>query len=435
MIADINVKEDDFQNMLKKLYETALHDDFFSKIKQKAWDQFKVLGLPNRKQEAYRYIALRKLFEKQYETQISEAIQYDQIESLILPESKESYIVLVNGCYSKELSNTKALTRVSVSSLNDASKVYSSFLTNHLSRSLKEEKDAFVCLNTLEMEKNVFIYLPPKTVVENPIQIIHVLKSSPGFFNPRIQVFAGAGSSAQFVFTQKNLNVSAHFVNQLADFTIEDNAHIHYTQVLSDMPESLWHFDATRATLKKECSFHAFNVTNGSATVRTDYKVTLTGENGSSSLNGLSLLDHNHELHTHILMEHQAPFCSSRQLFKTVLDDFSKSSFEGKILVRQAAQKTDAFQLNSNLLLSDSTNAYSKPNLEIFADDVKASHGATFGQLDSEQLFCLKSRGIGENQAKNLLILGFCKEIIDLITIPSLQQMLMNQAKQYKYKS
>ena len=236
----------------------------------------------------------------------------------------------------------------------------------------------------------------------------------------------------EFVLSQGIISGDHYFINHVSDFSIEEESHVRFTQNLSETPTAVWHLDATRAILKKNSSFHAFAVTNGSETVRTDYKVTLIGENAESSLNGLWMLQDKLEFHTHILFDHQAPNCRSRQLFKGVLDDFSKSSFEGKILVRKIAQKTDAFQLNSNLLLNDYTNASSKPNLEIFADDVKASHGATFGQLDDEQLFCLRSRGINEFEAKNLLIFGFCKEVIDLISLSSLQNMLIAQAKQYR---
>jgi Fe-S cluster assembly protein SufD len=130
-------------------------------------------------------------------------------------------------------------------------------------------------------------------------------------------------------------------------------------------------------------------------------------------------------------MEHKAPHCRSLQLFKTALNDFSSSSFEGKIIVRQAAQKTEAFQLNNNLLLSDHSSANSKPNLEIFADDVKASHGSTVGQLDKEQVFYMKTRGFNEETAKNLLVYSYCQEVIDQISIPSLKESLCNYVKGY----
>jgi len=435
MIQELTLKEDEFQGQLESLYLNFKADQLL-KIKEKAWDHFKTLGLPNRKSEVFRYVPLRKLFEKKYEAPQFSEIDPASILQHVLPECKESFIVLVNGSYSKELSNTKVLgSRIAISSLNEAISTYGAFLNNHFAKTLKEETDPFAALNTALIEGGVFIYLPPKTIVQKPIQILHLIDSKNGtalFLNPRLQVFVSLQSEVEFVLTKEVISGNDYFLNHVSDFAIEEDSHVRYNQVLSQTSETVWHLEATRAILKKNSTFHAFGVTNGSSTVRTDYKVTIIGENALTSLNGLWMLQDKNEFHTHVLIDHQAFNCRSRQLFKGVLDDFSKSSFEGKILVRQAAQKTDAFQLNSNISLNDYTNAYSKPNLEIFADDVKASHGATFGQLDSEQLFCLRSRGINEIEAKNLLIFGFCKEVIDLITIPSLQEKLIEQAKQYR---
>jgi Fe-S cluster assembly protein SufD len=166
--------------------------------------------------------------------------------------------------------------------------------------------------------------------------------------------------------------------------------------------------------------------------VRNDYRVVIGGENAEASLNGVWMLGDRNESHMHVIVDHQAPHCRSMQLFKGVLNGNSHSSFEGKILVRQAAQKTEAFQLNNNLLLSDRAHADSKPNLEIFADDVKASHGATVGQLDKEQIFYMKTRGFHEADAKNLLVYGFCEEVIDMIPIPSVHQAMKKYAKSYR---
>ena len=147
------------------------------------------------------------------------------------------------------------------------------------------------------------------------------------------------------------------------------------------------------------------------------------------------MLSDKREAHTHIFMEHQAPFCRSYQLFKSVLNDFSRSSFEGKIMVSQAAQKTEAFQLNHNLFLNDHAHADSKPNLEIFADDVKASHGATVGQLDADQLFYMKTRGFSDEEAKNLLVYGFCEQVIEMIPLPSLREEISAKARHYLTKN
>ena len=185
-------------------------------------------------------------------------------------------------------------------------------------------------------------------------------------------------------------------------------------------------------TLKRNSIFHAVNYTEGSFTVRNDYRVALTGERGEASLNGVWMLDEKHEARVHVLMDDQAPSCQSNQLFKGVLTDFARlPSFEGKIYVRREAQKTMAYQLNRNLLLSDRANADSKPNLEIFADDVKASHGATVGQLDEEQMFYLRTRGYSQEEARNILVYAYTKEVLDLVRIPTLHQLLLQRAERF----
>jgi Fe-S cluster assembly protein SufD len=204
---------------------------------------------------------------------------------------------------------------------------------------------------------------------------------------------------------------------------VEDDAHLKIYHVNCDAFSTLWHFDFFRGVLKKNCSLDVVNVNNGSATMRTDFRVVMKGENSDASLSSLSMLGEKRESHSYVIIDHQAERCRSRQLFKSVLSDRSRSSFEGKILVRKEADKTDAFQLNNNLLLSDLANADSKPNLEIFADDVKASHGATVGQLDPEQVFYLKTRGFSLKESKKLLIGSFAKEVLDLLPKNSLEKL------------
>jgi Fe-S cluster assembly protein SufD len=176
--------------------------------------------------------------------------------------------------------------------------------------------------------------------------------------------------------------------------------------------------------LKKESKLHSYFATFGSPGFRRDYSVALLGERSEAHLKGLTALGGKAESHIHVHMDHIAPLCQSRQFFKNVLIEKGRSSFTGKIYVRRPAQKTEAYQLNKNLLLSDLATANTKPNLEIFADDVKASHGATVAQLDEDQLFYLRTRGIPCSEAKGLLTMGFCQEILEDIPVPSLRNTL-----------
>lgn len=438
MMAQQGLEQETFKALLEALRAQSSMADALEKIRQKAWQHYLSLGLPSKQSEAYRYIKLRHLFSQPHCSAIGKSFTADQIAPWIYPECRQSHLVFVNGAYMPQLSCLDALPpKAAVSSLHEAAQTYGVLLNNHLTKSLKEETDSFAALNCALHQRGAFLYFPPKSVVGAPIQILHIVNSDDQFqmLMPRLQIFAGPHSELNFVAGQKNLSSSGYFVNQVAEVVLDEGAHVDYTQVLCGERPQAWHLDAFRATLKRDSRLKTVCVTEGSMTVRTDYRISLAGENAEALLNGVWMLEDKREAHAHVLMDHQAPHCRSNQLFKGALTDFSRSSFEGKIMVRQAAQKTEAFQLNQNLLLNDHAHADSKPNLEIFADDVKASHGATVGQLDPEQLFYMRTRGLTDEAAKNLLVYGFCEQVIEMISLPSLREEISGRARQFLTKS
>jgi Fe-S cluster assembly protein SufD len=427
-------ERDSFQKMLEKIYTQNNANDPAQKGREKAWQRFQELGLPTRKTEAFQYLRLRALYTRSFEKAPSPHVNLEALKNYILPECAQSVLIFINGRYRSELSQISKLPkRLVILPLAEANRTYGNFLNNQWNKLLKEENDSFSLLNAALYEEGLFIYAPPKTILDVPIQLLHVtsLDDTPQIMNPHVQCFVGAQSQINLISTQAHLSGAESLLNAAVDVSIEEDAHVRYVQVPSNLLENTWHFDTFRATLKRNSTLKTILATEGSVSQRYDYRIALMGENAEAILSGISMLSKNHEAHSHILMEHQAPYCRSNQLFKSVLNDASRSSFEGKILVRQAAQKTEAFQLNNNLLLSDKAKADSKPNLEIFADDVKASHGATVGQLDDEQLFYLRTRGYPEQAAKNLLVYAFCKEVFDLIPYPSLTKSINQRAQRY----
>ncbi len=437
MMAELGLEQKIFTTLLEKHLAAMHQGDALQKARQKAWSQFLELGLPTKKTEAYRYIKLRHLFSQNYELPEEVGISSEQIASLIYPECQQSVLVFVNGQYCPELSQTQALpSQVVISTLQEATKTFGTFFNNHWTKSLKEEDDTFAIINSALHRQGAFVYVPPKTVIEAPIQVLNLVNGQDQLLMlmPRINLFVGAQSDVKVISELKQSATNGYFINQVSDFVLEEDAHVHYTQILNDEHPQGWHFEAVRAHLKRQSTFKTVCITDGGMTVRTDYRISLAGENAEALLNGVCMLGGKCEAHTHIFIDHQAPNCRSYQLFKNVLNDFSRSSFEGKIMVRQAAQKTEAFQLNNNLLLSDHAHADSKPNLEIFADDVKASHGATVGQLDPEQLFYMKTRGFPESEAKNLLIYGFAEQVIEMIPLESLRELISEKAQRYLTK-
>lgn len=434
MMTQSGFEKDTFKALMEGYLSQIKKGDALNKFRSKAWDQFLELGLPTNKSEVYRYIKLRQLFSQQYHLPGASQLKAEEIAKAIYPECRKSFLVFVNGHYFPHLSNRQSISqKVSISSLLDATSTFGTFLNNFWMQSLKNETDPFAVLNSALHQDGIFIYIPPKTIIESPIQILHIItdEEKPLLVMPRLNIFAGAQSQVEIVTNQISLTKTSYFVNQVTELSLDEEAHVHYTQLLCEENEKSWHLDAFRTVLKRNASLKTVFVTEGSSTVRQDYRISMVGENAEALLNGVCMLAGKRESHVNIYMEHQAPHCRSNQLFKTVLNDFSRSSFEGKIMVRQAAQKTEAFQLNSNLLLSEHAHADSKPNLEIFADDVKASHGATVGQLNEDHLFYMRTRGFPEHEAKNLLIYGFCEQVIEMIRLPSLLKSISAKLKQY----
>jgi Fe-S cluster assembly protein SufD len=412
-----------FQAFLEKQYHKS-KGGALGKAKENAWSRFCEIGLPSQRSEVFQYISLKGLFTQPFAlAPAASTLTQEQIAPYILPECRESVIVFLNGHYVPALSNrTKLPSRLVLTTLNEATKTYGAFLNNQWAKSLQEERDPFSLLNAALHSEGAFLYLPPKTVVDLPLQILHVIDSADEafFVAPRLHLFVGAQSEITLLSSTALHSGSKYGISQATEISVEEGAKVCYVQLSCEESAAGWHFDATRATLKRDSSLRTISVSTGAATVRNDYRVALIGENADASLNGVWMLNDKREAHTHVLVDHQAPHCHSMQLFKGVLNHFSRSSFEGKILVQQEAQKTDAFQLNNNLLLSNHATANSKPNLEVFADDVKASHGATMGQLDEEQLFFMAIRGLAKTEAQQILVSSFCKEVLHLIPIDSL---------------
>lgn len=418
-----NAAEEAFDQLLKRLWEQESTEDNMGKLKRNAWEAYAKEGLPSRKNEVFSYVTLRKLFARSYTLLKPHALSKEAIAPYILPESQRSVLVFINGVYVPELSDRSAIpAAVTIDTLSDAFRTYGAFITNTWQRNLAVEKDPFFLLNAALHGEGAFVYVPPKTVIEQPIQILSVVdaQDQAAILFPRFHLFAGNSSQVKCAATQAVLSGGPYAKVGSFDFNLEENASVEFVQMAATDHDDTWILDASRAYLKRNSRFNAVAVNEGGESTRFDWRVILAGENAEANLSGLGLCGGKHEGHAHVLVEHQAPNCQSMQFFRNVVKGTARSSFEGKIYVHQEAQKTNAFQLNNNLLLSDYAQAYSKPNLEIFADDVKASHGSTIGQLDDEQLFYLKARGLSQEVAQHLLIQGFCREVIDKITIESL---------------
>lgn len=403
--------------------------DAFRTFRDKSWQRLSALGLPTRSHEAFRYVSLRELYQSSFNNCSTEPIDKFSFAEAILPECKHSHLIFINGRFSPASSDISALPPQTVLlGLDEASRTHASFLQSHLSQFLKEENDPIALANLSLCDQGAFFYFPPKLKAKAPIQTLFVFSDLESIISsPRLYIAVGAHSQLEWIVTSHLFKTDvSHFFLPSTHISLEEGSSLHLVNAV-DCPENSWRMESLRAGLKKNARLHSLNVTFGAKTDRQSYRIHLKGENSEADLNGLWLLNKNHTAHTHAIIEHEAPHTRSMQLFKGVLSGSSQSSFEGKILVRPEAQKTEAYQLNKNLILNHGAIANSKPNLEIFADDVKASHGATVSQLDQEQLFYLKTRGIDLDQAKRLLIGGFCRELIGKMNNDSLQKKILCQ--------
>ncbi len=389
----------------------SLSGDLMDPWRKKARQRCEALGPPPLKSEDFQYVPLAKWHSRSHGP-----FQSSHCAPEPFPESASSYLVFTDGVFQPQLSQIPSpLVALPLSS---AMKSYGLFLQNRLQRSLKEETDFFALLNGACHPQGLFLYAPPHTNLSSPLHIIHLTSPNSLSF-PRIQLVMGKQANLNIIHTSPS-----HDHHAFIDCVLDESARASFYDLSLPSPSS-WQTQAFRALLKRDSFLQTFHITTGAETVRTSLKIELAEENSEALVQNLSLLSHESQSHFHSLVEHQAPHCRSRQHIKSILQHQSRSSFEGKIFVRPIAQKTEAYQNSQTLLLSNEATSYSKPNLEIFADDVKASHGATISQPNAEALFYLRSRGLSHQQARALLVQGFCQELLQSIPYASIHEKIL----------
>jgi len=326
-------------------------------------------------------------------------------------------LVFVNGFYSPKLSSLKPVTGgVRIESLAAALAKDAALIEKHLGKYAHTAKNAFAALNQAYFSDGAFVYVPAGITVEEPIQLIYIssAKSSGETILPRNLVIAGANSKLTVVESYLSTANVAYFTNAVTEILAGENAAVEHIK-LQDEAASAYHIATIAGEFGRtsNVSIHSFAL--GSKLSRNNIRTKLAGEGLECVLNGLYLTRDEQLADHHMIVEHAEPHCASHEYFNGILDDKSKGVFHGRILVREIAQKTDAKQTNKNLLLSDDATADTKPQLEIYADDVKCTHGATIGQLNDESIFYLRSRGLDTETSKRMLIHAFAGEIIERI--------------------
>ncbi len=335
-------------------------------------------------------------------------------------------LVFVNGHRDKTLSSIEGLPEgVTVGSLRVAMEENGDRVRDALERMERDRPHAFVDLNTAFFADGALIHLGKNVVVDQPIQIDFIMTSwQDGLVeNPRVLVVAEPGSNATILVRYDAQGPGDRLTNTVEQFALGANSRIQFVRLQREGSQA-FHFGYTDVKQDADSTFQATSVTLGGAICRQEVRADLNGPGAECTLNGLSVLGGKEHVDNHTVIDHHVPHCTSGELYKNILGGHARGAFTGRIVVHPDAQKTDSVQANHNLLLSHDALAETRPQLEIYADDVKCAHGATIGQLDDDQMFYLRSRGLGPMAARNLLIHGFASEVIDRVTNEHIREAL-----------
>jgi len=279
---------------------------------------------------------------------------------------------------------------------------------------LKLENDVFNSLNTKYASDGLYVKIEDKTVINTPIQFIHILSGEQNVATTRNFIHCGKFAQANIIQGYFTLNASSSFNNVVTEIIIEENAHLTIDKIQNES-EGNFQIATEQVIQKKDSTFTINTLTLNGTFVRNNLNIEVIGKNCTTILNGAYVLKENQHVDNHTVVDHLAPHCESHELYKGVIDDKATAVFNGKVFVRKDSQKINAFQSNGNVLLSDNATVNSKPELEIYADDVKCSHGSTIGQLDEEAVFYLRTRGISEKAARKLMVAAFIGDVLEKI--------------------
>ena len=366
------------------------------------------------------------------------AAEQSWLSGLIFEHLQGYRLVFVDGHYAPDLSRvTTAAAGILVMTMAAALEQQPALLERYLNRSAPEGHNPFASLNTAFFTDGVLIYLPDNARLQEPVQILHISTSTDAGATCHLRhlIVAGANSQVTVVENYVGRGAAPTVTNVTTDLFVGAGSNVEHCK-FQDESEGAFHMAALHADLGRNCNFLAHSFALGGRLSRNNIRTLLGGEGIECILNGLYLTRNEQLADHHMIVEHAQPHCNSHEYFNGILDGRSRGVFHGRILVRQAAQKTDAKQTNKNLLLSDDAGATTKPQLEIYADDVKCTHGATIGQLNQESIFYLRARGIGQETARRMLMHAFAGEIIDRISSEpvreELDQLVWNRLEQNK---
>ena len=394
-------------------------------IRKKAIARFSETGFPHKNMEDWRNTDLTGTLSGKYSTVFEPThgeMSIEQIFKCNIHDLETDQISLLNGWYvDKKKPLTKHDNGVISGSLAAAMEEYPEIMAAHYGKYASSDMDGFHALNLAFAQDGFFIYVPDNVVVEKPMQMVSIINWNEGLLiQTRNLVILGKNSKMTMVHCDDSTNQEAMLKNSVTEVFIDEGAKLEHYK-LQNLNNQSTLINATWFRQMKDSSLKSNAITLNGGLIRNYTHANLDGEGASAEVYGVYLMDKTQHVDNQVFIDHAKPNCYSNELFKGILDDEASAVFNGHVLVRKDAQKTNAFQNNKNILMSDTARADAKPFLEIYADDVKCSHGATVGQLDPEAMFYLRSRGICKANARLLLLYAFAGEIVDKISIEALK--------------
>lgn len=418
---------DNIQNYLSD-FQQLQTDDWFADNRQSALKLFQETGFPNTRQENWKYTDVRPIARKSFSS-ISDkdaVVSADEINTIRFSELDCIELVFINGVYSAEHSRINGLPKnVVIENMVDALAKDKSLLEKHLSQYADNKVSPFTALNTAFIQHGTYINVPNNVVVEKPINLLFLSKqnSTPVATHPRNLIVMGENTEATVIESYIGLDEADYFTNAVTEVSLSENAILKHYKVQQESLNA-YHVGNLNVLQNKNSKLESHSIALGGSLVRNDIHTQLADEGAEIIMNGLYMTTDKQHIDNHTRVDHLKPRTFSTENYRGVLNGKSRAVFNGKVVVHPQAQKIEAHQNNANLLLSDDAEIDTKPELEIYADDVKCSHGATVGQLDENMLFYLRSRAIDEETARSLLTYAFADEVISKINLPEIKQRL-----------
>ncbi len=414
--------EEEFSQLEAKINGAANSD--LHQLRKDSLKAFSSLPFPTTKDEEWKYTNIKSLSTQEFEHSAGK-LTSESANKEVFEGAEGIKIFLNNGSLSKELSDLDDLPDgLIISTIEEAVESTSPGISYY--GKLANISDKFTSLNSSLVDGGVYIHVDKNKVIESPIYIFNInTNTSSSLSQPRVLIIVEENAQLKVCEKSPEYNSTTVLENIVTEVLVEKAARLEHYQITPDS-DSLSRISTTSVIQKSNSAYHHSSFTFGGDTVRNNLKIRLEGEYSETYMNGLYLIDGNSHVDNHTSIDHTQPNSYSDELYKGILDENATGVFNGKVFVRQAAQKTNAFQSNKNILLSDNSTVNTKPQLEIWADDVKCSHGATTGQLDEEALFYLQARGLSPKSAKRLLLEAFANEVMERVSLEPVKAYLAN---------